>query len=213
MEKIKETKFNLLKKNKIKNSSLLNYQNFLKNNYLKKNKYKLSNHLFENNILLKKNELNLIELNQNKNIFIPNFNQNNNFSMIYTIQTQYENHLLFDYKFNYNLLYNYNKILLEKNIKEKNNMIKARIIGGKKKGRRILIAILGLIFTIKPKQLHKNKRIFYGSKLKFTKNILFYKLKYLNFKIDMNSKNKSILSRKKYVQEINEKNKKKYATI
>ena len=206
MKKIKETKLNILKKNNIKNNILLDYQDFLKNNYLKKNKYKLKNNLFENNILLKKNGLNLIELNQNENIFVPNLNQNNNSSIIYTIQTQYENHLLFNYKFNYNLLYNYNKILLEKSIKKYKDLIKVRIIGVNKKG--ILIAVFGLIFTIKPKQLHKNKRIFYGSKLKSTKIILFYKLKYLNFKIDTNLNKKSILSRKSYVKEINEKNKK-----
>jgi len=203
MKKIKETKFNILKKNNTKNNILLDYQNFLKNNYLKKNKYKLNNNLFENNILLKKNGLNLIELNQNENIFIPHLNQNNHSSMIYTIQTQYENHLLFDYKFNYNLLYSYHKILSKKNIKENKNIIKARIIGRNKKG--ILIAMFGLIFIIQPKQLHKNKRIFYGSKLKPTKIILFYKLKYLNFKIDIHSNKKSILSRKIYVKEINEK--------
>ena len=206
MKKIEETKINILKKNNIKNNILLSYQDFLKNNYLKKNKYKLKNNLFENNILLKKNGLNLIELNQNENIFIPHLNQKNNSSIIYTIQTQYESHLLFDYKLNYNLLYNYNKILLKKNLKENKNQIKVRIIGGNKKG--ILIAIFGLIFIIKPKQLHKNKRIFYGSKLKSTKIILFYKLKYLNFKIDTNFNKKSILSRKLYVKEINEKNKK-----
>ena len=206
MKKIKETTFNILKKNNIKNSILLNYQNFLKNNYLKKNKYNLRNNLFENNILLKKNGFNLIELNQNENIFISTFNQNNNSSIIYTIQTQYENHLLFNYQLNYNLLYNYNKILLKKNIKEKKNVIKARVIGGNKKV--ILIAIFGLIFTIKPKQLHRNKRIFYKSKLKSTKIILFYKLKHLNFKIDVNLNKKSILSRKSYVKEIYKKIKK-----
>jgi len=180
MKKIKETKFNILKKNNTKNNILLDYQNFLKNNYLKKNKYKLNNNLFENNILLKKNGLNLIELNQNENIFIPHLNQNNHSSMIYTIQTQYENHLLFDYKFNYNLLYSYHKILSKKNIKENKNIIKARIIGRNKKG--ILIAMFGLIFIIQPKQLHKNKRIFYGSKLKPTKIILFYKLRIFVYK-------------------------------
>ena len=113
------------------------------------------------------------------------------------------NFLLFDYKFNYNLLYSYHKILSKKNIRENKNIIKARIIGRNKKG--ILIAMFGLIFIIQPKQLHKNKRIFYGSKLKPTKIILFYKLKYLNFKIDIHSNKKSILSRKIYVKEINEK--------
>lgn len=201
MKKIKETKFSILKKNYIKNDILLDYQHFLKNNYLKKNKYKLNNNLFENTILLKKNELNLIELNQNNNIWIPILN--NKLSIIYTIQRQYQNYLLFDYKFNYNLLYNYNKILLKKTFKEKNKKIKGRILSGNKK--RILIAIFGLIFSIRPKQLHKNKRVFYGSKLKSTKIILFYKLKYLYFKIDVHPNKKSILSRKIYVKEINKK--------
>jgi hypothetical protein len=190
---------------KKKKNTLVQYQDFLKNNDLKKKKFKLKNILFENEILLKKKGMNIIELKK-KNIFIP-------ISLplkriIYTIQTQYQEHFLLNYHFNFNLLYYFSKIMFKNNVKENLKTIKARIIGGNRKG--ILIAIFGLIFTIKPKQLHKNRRIFYKSKLKSTKIISFYKLKYLNFKIEKNNPlyKKSILSRKLYVKEINEKKKK-----
>jgi hypothetical protein len=195
MQKIQTKKIN----------QLLNYQHFLKNNNLKKNKYKLKNILFENEILFNKNGLNLIELNNYENILLPSLKGFKN-HIVYTIRTHYENHLLFNYTFNYNLLYYFSKILFKKNIKENQKIIKARIIGRKKK--RILISIFGLIIKIKSKKLHKNRRMFYGSKLKSTKIISFYKLKYLNFKIDTDLNNKSSLSRKLYVKEINEKKKK-----
>jgi hypothetical protein len=186
-------------------NQLLNYQPFLKNNNLKKNKYKLKNILFENEILLKKNGLNLIELNNYENSLLPSLKGFKN-HIVYTIQTQYENYLLFNYTFNYNLLYYFSKIFFKKNIKENKKIIKARILGKKKK--KILISIFGLIIKIKLKKLHKNKKIFYGSKLKSTKIISFYKLKYLNFKIDTDLNQKSSLSRKLYVQEVNEEKKK-----
>jgi hypothetical protein len=93
--------------------------------------------------------------------------------------------------------------LFKKNIKENQKIIKARVLGRRKK--RILISIFGLIIKIKSKKLNKNKRMFYGSKLKSVKMISFYKLKYLNFKIETDLNQKSSLSRKLYVKEMNEK--------
>lgn len=196
MQKIQTKKIN----------QLLNYQHFLKNNNLKKNKYKLKNILFENEILFNKNGLNLIELNNYENILLPSWKGFKN-HIVYSIQTQYENYLLFNYTFNYNLLYYFSKIFFKKNIKENQKIIKARILGRKNK-KYFLISIFGLIIKIKLKKLHKKKKIFYSSKLKSTKIISFYKLKYLNFKIDTDLNQKSSLSRKLYVKEINE-NKKK----
>jgi len=50
-----------LKKQKI--NKLLNYQQFLKNNYLKTNKLNLKKILFENQILFKNLDSNVLELN------------------------------------------------------------------------------------------------------------------------------------------------------
>ncbi len=197
-----------MKKLKEKNTiNLINYQHFLKNNNLKKTQFKLKNILFENQILLKKNNLFLIELNDKENILVPIKNNQNNQSIIYTIKKKYENYLLLNYSFNYNILYHFTKILFKNKIKKTKDIIKARIIGGNKK--KIIVSIYGLLISTKPKELFKGKKLFYGSKLKSVKVIFYYKLKYLNFKIKKYlKKKKSILSRKLYVRKTNEKIKK-----
>jgi len=223
MQKLKKQKFN----------NLLNYQHFLKNNDLKKNKFKLKKILFENQILYKNIDSNIIELNNYENIYLPStvLNLNN----IYTVQTQYENQLLFNYNLNYDILYHFNSIIFKNIIQKNNNIIKGRIIGGTNK--KVLISILGVVFSMKPINLNNlinNKKTFYiNKKNKFKKKKFFYipkkiqpkqlinsyKLRYLNFKIDiindLNLKQKKILSRVSYLQEliknhkINKKKKKK----
>jgi hypothetical protein len=207
-----------LKKKKINN--LLNYQHFLKNNDLKKNKFKLKKILFENQILYKNIDSNIIELNNYENIYLPStvLNLNN----IYTIQTQYENQLLFNYNLNYDILYHFNSIIFKNIIQKNNNIIKGRIIGGTNK--KVLVSILGVVFSMKPINLNNlinNKKTFYiNKKNKFKKKKFFYipkkiqpkqlinsyKLRYLNFKIDiindLNLKKKKILSRVSYLQEL-----------
>lgn len=207
-----------LKKQKINN--LLNYQHFLKNNDLKKNKFKLKKILFENQILYKNIDSNIIELNNYENIYLPStvLNLNN----IYTIQTQYENQLLFNYNLNYDILYHFNSIIFKNIIQKNNNIIKGRIIGGTNK--KVLVSILGVVFSMKPINLNNlinNKKTFYiNKKNKFKKKKFFYipkkiqpkqlinsyKLRYLNFKIDiindLNLKKKKILSRVSYLQEL-----------
>ena len=207
-----------LKKQKINN--LLNYQHFLKNNDLKKNKFKLKKILFENQILYKNIDSNIIELNNYENIYLPStiLNLNN----IYTIQTQYENQLLFNYNLNYDILYHFNSIIFKNIIQKNNNIIKGRIIGGTNK--KVLVSILGVVFSMKPINLNNlinNKKTFYiNKKNKFKKKKFFYipkkiqpkqlinsyKLRYLNFKIDiindLNLKKKKIISRVSYLQEL-----------
>ncbi len=97
MNKLKTQNFN----------NLLNYQHFLKNNSLKKKRFKLKNILFENQILYKNQDLNIIELKSSENIQIPSTVLD--FKKTYTIQTLYENQLLFNYNLNYNILYNFKK--------------------------------------------------------------------------------------------------------
>ena len=223
MQKLKKQKFN----------NLLNYQHFLKNNDLKKNKFKLKQNLFENQILYKNIDSNIIELNNYENIYLPStvINLNN----IYTIQTQYENQLLFNYNLNYDILYHFNSIIFKSIIQKNKDIIKGRVIGGTNKN--VLISILGVVFSMKPINLNNlinNKKTFYiNKKNKFKKKKFFYipkkiqpkqlinsyKLRYLNFKIDiindLNLKQKKILSRVSYLQEliknhkINKKKKKK----
>lgn len=209
-----------LKKQKINN--LLNYQHFLKNNNLKKNKFKLKQTLFEKHILYKNLDSNIIELNNYKNIYLPLtvLNLNN----IYTIQTQYENQLLFNYDLNYDILYHFNSIIFKNIIKKKNNIIKGRVIGIGETNNKVLISILGVVFSMKPINLNNlinNKKTFYiNKKNRFKKKRFFYipkkiqpkqlinsyKLRYLNFKIDitndLNLKKKKILSRVSYLQEL-----------
>ncbi len=205
---------NKLKKQKINN--LLDYQHFLKKNSLKKKKLKLKNILFENQILYKNRDLNIIELNNFENIYIPStvFDLNK----IYTIDILYENHFLFNYKLNYNILYNFNKILF--NYKKKNNnIVKSKVVNGNYK--KTLIILLGIVFSMKSinlnnlinnkkkfhinkfnKQKFKYKNFFHTlKKIRIKQIIKTYKLRYLNFKIEKN-KTKDIFSRVSYLEEI-----------
>ena len=196
-----------LKQKKINHFNLLDYKPFLKNNNLKKNKFKLKKNLFENSIFLKDTDLIWIELNKSKSIFLPNFNLNlKQNSILYTIQTQYENHFLFNYSLNYPILYYFTKLIFQNYLKKKR--IKGRMIKiSNYKKKEFFISFFGLILKMKLKNAHKNKRFFKGRKKKIQRNFSSYKLKYLNFNIDQNFFKKSILSRKTYVQEIIEKEK------
>src|SRR3972149_2493930 len=134
MQKLKKKQFN----------KLLNYQQFLKNNYLKTNKFNLKKILFENKILYKSSDSNVLELNNYENIYLP-------FTLLnlkdtYTIKNQYENQFLFNYNLNYDIIYNFNKIIFKNSLKKNNNKIKGRITGGNNK--KILILILGIIFSM-----------------------------------------------------------------
>nr|UQT68347.1 ymf99 [Nothophytophthora sp.] len=199
-----------LKKKKINN--LLNYQHFLKNNCLKKKKFKLKNILFENQILYQNLDSNIIEFNNYENIYLP-------FTLIKineisTIEMQYENQILFNYDLNYNIYYHFNKIMFQNIIEKKNNIIKGRLIGGNRYNKKIFISILGIIFSMKPLNLNnifnkkKNKKFYYfNRKINHTRLINNYKLKYINFKIDIINHNnlikkKKIFSRISYIQEI-----------
>jgi hypothetical protein len=160
MNKLKTQNFN----------NLLNYQHFLKNNSLKKKKFKLKNILFENQILYKNQDLNIIELKNSENIQIPLTVLD--IKNTYTIQTSYENQLLFNYNLNYNILYNFNKIMF--NYIKKKNIIKGRVIRGSKK--KILIAVLGIVFSMKSINLNNlinNKKKFYDRKKKKYKHGFF----------------------------------------
>lgn len=198
MNKLKTQNFN----------NLLNYQHFLKNNSLKKKRYKLKNILFENQILYKNQDLNIIELKNSENIQIPLTVLD--FKNTYTIQSLYENQILFNYNLNYNILYNFNKIMFNYK-KKKNNIIKSRLVtGGNKK---TIIAFLGMTFPMKTVNLNNlinNKKNFYTKKyknrkkyknIKIKRMIRSYKLRYLNFKIQKN-KNRYIFSRISYLDDI-----------
>ena len=211
-----------LKKQKITN--LLNYQQFLKNNSLKKYQFNLKNILFENKILY--NNLNLesyvIEFNNYKNIYLP-------FTLlkiaeISTIDIKYENVLLFNYNLTYNILYQFNKIMIKNILQNKNNVIKGRLLGGNRNNKKIFISILGFVFRIKPFNLNnflnykkknnfikKNKKRFYTNKINLKRLINCYKLKYLNFTINKSFRDKKQLSRISYINTIieNQKIKKK----
>ena len=53
----------------------------------------------------------------------------------------------------------------------------------------------------------KNKRIFYGSRLKYKRKLGALKARFLNFNVENNFNEKSFFSRKTYVQEIIDKKK------
>lgn len=210
-----------LKKKKITN--LVNYQQFLKNNSLKENPFKLKNILFENKILY--NNVNLetyvIEFNNYKNIYLP-------FTLIKiaeisTISLKYKNILLFNYDLTYNILFQFNKIMFQTVLKNKNNTIKGRLLGGNWNNKKIFISILGFVFFMKPINLNKSfkakkkfyikknkKKGFYKRKINSTRLINCYKLKYLNFTISnstISNNNKNILKKKElsrtsYIQTI-----------
>lgn len=217
---------NKLKKQKINN--LLDYQHFLKKGSLKKKKLKLKNILFENQILYKNRDLNIIELNNFENIYIPSTVVD--LKKIYTIDTLYENDFLFNYKLNYNILYNFNKIMFNYIKKKNNNIIKSKVVNGNHK--ETLIILLGIVFSMKSINLNNlisNKKKFYINKFnkrKFKHKNFFhtfkkirikqiikaYKLRYLNFKIEKN-KNKDIFSRVSYLEEITKYLRTKYLRI
>jgi hypothetical protein len=209
---------NKLKKQKI--NHVLNYEHFLKNNSLKKKKLKLKNILFENPILYKNQDLNIIELNNYENIEIPITVLD--FKNINTIEKTYNNQLLFNYSLNYNILYNFNKIIFNFIKQKNNNKIKGKVIHGNRK--KTFISILGLIFRMRSVNLnysinsiiYNNKRKHSFNKYKFIKQkkisnklknrkikkiIRTYTLRYLNFKI-VKIRKKNRLSRIAYLKEI-----------
>lgn len=207
MQKLKKQKF----------YNLINYQSFLKNNYLKKNIFNLKNILFENHLLFKNpnSGLNVIELNNYENIFLLTniFNS----KLIYTIKTQYENHLLFNYNLDSQIVSHFNKLIF-KNFIKKNKTIKGHIVGGNNK--KVFISIFGIIFTMKTKNLNnlvntkkkfyfynkKNKRRFFYKRIQGYQIIKYYVMKYLNFNIetikDSNFNKKWNLSRISYIDRI-----------
>lgn len=209
-----------LKKQKLNN--LLKYSQFLKNNYLKNNKFKLKNILFNDQILYKNSilEASIIEFNNYENIYLP-FTLIK-ISEISTIDLKYKNILLFNYDLTYNILKQFNKIMFPYAINfidPKNILIKGRVLGGTRRNKKILISILGYIFTMKPKKLHialdfrkrfyfnkYNKKGLYKKKINATQLINCYKFKYLNFKINdtfnkkINNFKKKQLSRLSYVR-------------
>ncbi len=205
MNKLKTQNFN----------NLLNYKHFLKNNSLKKKRFKLKNIIFENPILYKNQDLNIIELENSENTEVPltviDFNE------ICTIESSYESQLLFNYNLNYNILYNFNKIMF--NYIKNKNLIKGRLIRGNK--QTVLIAFLGIVFSMKSINLNNlinNKRNFYAKKnknknfkhgffskfkkVKIKRILNSYKLRYLNFKIEKNKNKQIIFSRIAYLEDI-----------
>ena len=120
-----------------KTTNLLNYQQFLTNNYLKKNIYKLKNILFDNPILYKNLNLEsyIIEFNTYENISLP-FTLTK-IDKISSIDLKYENIILFNYDLTYNILYQFNKIMFQNNLKQKNNLIKGRILGSNWNNKKI----------------------------------------------------------------------------
>lgn len=218
MKKVKQQKI----------TNLLNYQQFLKNNYLKKNIYKLKNILFENPILYNNLSLEsyIIEFNIYENISLP-FTLTK-IDKISTIEVKYENILLFNYNLQYNILYQFNKIMFQTILKQNTNFIKGRLLGGNWNKKKIFISILGFIFGIKPVNLNNalnykkknyfnkyNKKNFYKKKINSTRLINCYKMKYLNFqinskkKLNLNKTTKKEFSRLSYIKTIF-KNKKIY---
>nr|YP_010394175.1 Ymf99 [Phytophthora tropicalis]YP_010394608.1 Ymf99 [Phytophthora capsici]DAZ88183.1 TPA_asm: Ymf99 [Phytophthora tropicalis]DAZ88655.1 TPA_asm: Ymf99 [Phytophthora capsici]DAZ88694.1 TPA_asm: Ymf99 [Phytophthora capsici] len=208
-----------LKKQKINN--LLTYQQFLKNNYLKKKQFKLKNILFKNQILYKNFNLEsyVIEFNNYENLYLP-------FTLIKideisTIEMKYENVILFNYDLTYNILYQFNKIMFQTIFNKTNNSIKGRLLGGNRNNKKILISILGFIFSMKPLNLNNalnykkknyfnkyNKKGFYKQRINSTRLINCYKLRYLNFQVNninnlnLFKKSKKEFSRLSYIQTI-----------
>lgn len=210
-----------MNKLKTNNSIILTYNNFLKNNLLKKRK-ELKKVLFENQILYKNKEFNIIESNNFQNIYIPITVLN--IKNIFYIQNIYKNYFLINFDLNYNILYIFNKILIQ----NKKKRIKSRIIKSYKK--KIYISFLGFIFFIKFKNLNylltikyfpffnrrrtfKKYNIYKMKKKKQQKIIKNYKLKYLNFKIEQKN-DIFFFSRGNYIKELmklkNKKLKKSY---
>jgi len=155
-----------MNKLKIQNfNNLLNYQHFLKNNSLKKKRFKLKNILFENQILYKNQDLNIIELKSSENIQIPITVLD--IKDINTIEAKHENQLLFNYNLNYNILYNFNRIMFNYIKKIKENNIRGRLMTGSHK--KAIISILGFTFSMKSINLNNlinNKKNYYAKKYK-----------------------------------------------
>jgi hypothetical protein len=194
-----------LKKQNLNNLNIINYKPFLKNSYLKKNKINIKNILFENNILFKNpdTDMHMIELNNYENISVFLNKNLLKTKLIYTIQRQYENHLLFNYELNSNILAYFNKLIC-KNFIKKNKKIKGYVLGRNYNCKKVFLNIFGIIFTIKPKNLNiffkkkiksfffnkKRKKLFFYKKIKPTKIIKYYIMKYLNFDIILINNNK-----------------------
>jgi hypothetical protein len=173
----------------------LEYDYFL----LKAKKKKITNNIiFDSLNLYTLNKINILEIYNNENIYIP---KTIKIGKIYTIKNVFKNTLSLNYNINYNILYTFSKIILLKN----KNIIKGRIIFFNL-NRNIYLLILGRIFSIKKNALYnyyafiKIRNKIY-SEIKKKKKIDYYKtnrkiqlliykafnLKYLNFIISKNS--------------------------
>ena len=207
----------MFKLKKKKTTKLLDYQQFLKNT-----KFKLKTILNENPILYDNTHLGsrVIEFNTYSNIYLP-------FTLlkiheISTIKQKYENTILFDYDLNYNILKHFNKTMFRYFPKPTNGSrerLKGRILNGNWNKTTIYISILGMVFFIKPMNLHKalnfnKKKMFrklnrkkkkYWRRINSTRLINSYTFRYLNFKIKPAPPKKGYtkeLSRVDYIKEI-----------
>ena len=194
MQKLKEKKQN----------HLLDYKPFLKNKNLKNNTFPSKNSIFKNTILFKNEDFIWMETNKYQNILLshiaplPNYIKKKN-KLFYTIQTQYEKNFLFNFQLNYNSLKKLVRLLFQKTLNLKLSKIKGRILNGTRYKNYIIILSCGNIIKMKSKQLNKNRRLYYGNKLKnMKKTIRRIKLRSIYFKIEENLS----LSRKAYICEI-----------
>lgn len=182
----------IINKKKITN---VKYDSFL----LKAKKKKITNNIiFDSLKLYTLNKINILEIYNNENIYIP---KTVKIEKIYTIKNVFKNTVSLNYNVNYNILYTFNKIML---INSK-NIIKGRILF-LNLNRNIFLLFLGKIFSIKKKALYnyyafikirnkiyseikKNKKINYYKTNKKIQLLIYkaFNLKYLNFMISKNS--------------------------
>jgi hypothetical protein len=202
----------ILKKSIINKITINNYLNtykiFLKNLNFFNNFKKRNNILIKDILLLKLDNLYLLNINLKENFFFLNLENNENFfknknNLLYffeyydqylkkmTINTKYENFLY--YKFYINFLnkklkkFYISKIFLKKNNKvnklylKKFNLYLKGYIFRRKTKKKVLIGFYGKIKKIKNKYIYiKNKKIYLNIKSVYLRKKLKYKISFFN---------------------------------
>jgi len=192
----------------------LKKKKIIKNKNCSKKIFTNDKKIYNEIILYKLKNFNILEFTENKNIYIPKKKSKS----FFTLNKKFKNKVSFNYTLNYNILYNFNKIMF---IFNKIN-IKGRIFSFyiKRENNFIFcILFLGIIFYIKNNNLYdyyfiiynknniykkinkKNKYNYYKKKNKIEQLIRFnFNSKYI--KMNINKSKKFFFTRISYVEKI-----------
>lgn len=212
------------------------YNHFLKNDYLNQKHFKYPQ-LYENIFLFRNKKFNIFEFNKIETLSfsIKQKVSKTNKKMAsckYFVKTD---RLFLNFKLNFFLIQNFNKILLKRIFLKKNSFSYSigRIIKQTRRYTEIVLSVFGVMFIIRTRNLHttidklmRNKFVYFhfvkkkkkdNKKVKINKFFKLeqgrrllskYQFKLLRFKIISLKKNIAVFSRREYLRLMKENNKK-----